>query len=515
MKLAQAAQMQGIDRTAINDIGIPGVVLMENAGRETAKLLCQHFGVPHDREVVIFAGPGNNAGDGFVIARHLQEMGADVVIYLLVEPSRIKGDALVNLDIVRRLGIPYHLALDGDDIKKIRLTTCFAVVDALFGTGLKREIKGHFADAVQLINNAPCPVIAVDIASGIDSDTGIILGTAVQAELTATYGVAKPGHFVYPGRSHSGVLHIIDIGIPSRVIKQAMLHHELLDADTVRTFMPSRSDDSHKGSHGHLLIVAGAIGKTGAGILSGLGALRAGAGLVSLCVADRINAVFESALHEAMTIPVKGGEHGAPVFDDFEAILGAMEGKQAAVLGPGCGTAEDTARLIRKIYREVNIPLVIDADGLNILSARPGDLTTANAVRILTPHPGEMARMTGRTSRDIQQNRLHAAKEFAAEHNVFLVLKGAGTIIAAPDGSIAINSSGNAGMAAGGMGDVLSGIIGALLVQRVEPWQACCLGVFIHGLAADLPAEKKIWGYSATDVAEMIPIVLTTLFKQH
>jgi hydroxyethylthiazole kinase-like uncharacterized protein yjeF len=236
---------------------------------------------------------------------------------------------------------------------------------------------------------------------------------------------------------------------------------------------------------------------------------------VSLCAARALNAIFESALYEAMTIPVDGGDDGAPSINDLDLILAAMEGKQAAVVGPGLGTADETSELVRRIYQHADIALLVDADAINILAADKSSLTRASkAVRILTPHPGEMARLTGKTSRSIQQNRLEAAREFAQQHNVYLVLKGAGTIVAAPDGTLAVNASGNPGMAAGGMGDVLSGIIGGLLVQGLDPWEACCLGVYVHGLAADRLAEKAPCGYLAGEVAERVPSVINELLNE-
>lgn len=513
MKLARAAEMQAIDRTAIEEVGIPGVVLMENAGRRTVELLVDRFGEPRAREVAVFAGPGNNGGDGFVVARHLQQRGGRVIVYLLVAADRIKGDAAVNMHIARRLGIPIRLVLDTEDLNWIDLTSCYVVVDAIFGTGLTREVGGHFAEVVNLINAASCPVVAVDMPTGLDSDTGKILGRAVKADLTATYGLGKPGQFVYPGREHTGELRVIDIGIPAEVVEQAGLSVELLAEDRARDYLPDRSADSHKGTYGHVLVVAGSTGKTGAAVLSGLGALRSGAGLVSLCVGQAINSVIESALYEAMTIPVRGGIGGAPVIADFEHVLAALEGKEALVMGPGIGTSPETAELVLRLYEEAKCPLVVDADALNILAAREERLTNRSGfARILTPHPGEMARLCRSTSREVQENRIETAAAFSRRYEVYLVLKGAGTLVAAPDGRLAVNPSGNAGMAAGGMGDVLSGILGGFLAQGQSVWQAACLGVYLHGRAGDMLMEEKgPWGYLAAEVAQSLPCLLKTL----
>jgi hydroxyethylthiazole kinase-like uncharacterized protein yjeF len=515
MKLARAEQMRQIDRTAIDDIGIPGSVLMENAGRQTVSHLCSYFGKVKGKKIAVFAGPGNNGGDGFVVARHLQQLGAQVRVFLLVGADRIMGDAAVHFRIVCNLHIPVSFLLGPEDLQGLEPDYFDLIVDALFGTGLKRQIEGHFARVIEMMNSASCPVVAVDMPSGLDSDTGGICGVAVKADLTVTFGVAKLGHFVFPGREMVGALEVADIGIPSQVVAEAGLTCELLDRKRAAQFVAHRPINSHKGTYGHMLVLAGSIGKTGAAILCCQGALRAGAGLVSLCAARALNAIFESALYEAMTIPVAGGDDGAPSINDLELILAAMEGKQAAVVGPGLGTADETAELVRRIYQHADISLLVDADAINILAADKNSLSRATAaVRILTPHPGEMARLTGKTSSSIQQNRLEAAREFAQQHNVYLVLKGAGTIVAAPDGTLAVNASGNPGMAAGGMGDVLSGIIGGLLVQGLDPWEACCLGVYVHGLAADRLAEKAPYGYLAGEVAERVPSVINELLNE-
>jgi NAD(P)H-hydrate epimerase len=514
MKLARAEQMQRIDAAAINDLGLPGVVLMENAGRETVRRLCRHFGEVGGKTIAVFAGPGNNGGDGFVAARHLQQLGARVTVFLPQSAENIRGDAAVFFRIVVALGIPVRLLLDQDDVERLDLASCALIVDALFGTGLRREITGHLALLVDRINGAECPVVAVDMPSGVDSDSGKILGRAVRAALTVTFAAAKPGHFVFPGRELAGAVEIADIGIPSHLLNEAGLSCELLDRDWAASHLDRRRADSHKGTSGHLLVVAGATGKTGAAILCCRGALRAGAGLVSLGAAASLNGVYAAALPEAMTLPLTGGPGGAAAIDDLDRIVAALRDRQAAVMGPGLGTAPETALLVQRLYQEAETPLVLDADAINVLAAdRAALVRTGAAARVLTPHPGEMARLTGGTGRVVQENRLETARRFAAQYNVYLVLKGAGTIVASPDGLLAVNGSGNPGMAAGGMGDVLSGMIGGLLVQGYDPWRACCLGVFLHGRAADLLAAGAPFGYLAGEVADRVPSVINELMK--
>ncbi|MFO7762025.1 MAG: NAD(P)H-hydrate dehydratase [Thermodesulfobacteriota bacterium] len=506
MRLVKTEQMQSFDSIAINDYGIPGVVLMENAGRCTAEIIGKYFGIAGGRKVVIFAGPGNNGGDGLVIARHLYQQGAEIVVYLLVSEEKIKGDALVNLNIVKKLSIPVKTAFSVEDVADEDISQARLLVDALFGTGLKRTITGHFAEIIDLINRVDLPVVAVDMPSGLDGDRGIVLGSCVEADLTATYGLAKPGQFTYPGHKYTGRLEVVDIGIPPEVVQKSPLSCELLDQTAVRGMLADRFPWGHKGSYGHLLIVAGSRGKTGAAILTVRGALRSGAGLVSLCGGIELNGIYESVLMEAMTISVAGLDNGAPGIDDYSLVKEAMANRNAVVLGPGLGQEQKTVDLIRKIYSEAERPLVIDADGLNCLSRSGGSLENVSGFsRIFTPHPGEMARLTGLSTREVQEDRMGAAREFAEANKVYLVLKGAATVVGSPDGLVAINSTGNPGLATGGTGDVLSGIIGGLLVQGLSPWQAACLGVFVHGRAGDILAERNRQGFLASEVADFLP----------
>ena len=514
MKLALAHQMRNLDSAAINEFGIPGIVLMENAGRKTCDMLIERYGSPEGKKVVVFAGPGNNGGDAFVVARHLHQGGADVIVNLLVEPEKITGDAKTNLNIVQKLSIPLQIIADSEEIQPLDLSMAFLIVDGLFGTGLKRDITGRFATVINDINMSSVPTVSLDIPSGLDSDSGQPLGACVQADITYTYGLAKPGQFSYPGKMYCGPITVIDIGIPPQVVKNAQLHIELLDLNNTSCSLPDRVPDGHKGSHGHLLIIGGSRGKTGAAILAAKGGLRSGAGLVSLCVSQSSNDMYESALHEAMTIPVTGSENGAPGLDDYPTIEEAMSGKSAVVLGPGLGLAQDSRELVKKIYIDASMPVVVDADGLNALSTDPQLIQYEDKkTRILTPHPGEMARLTGMSTSEIQKNRIEITRDFATRNNVYVVLKGAATVVGSPDGRIAVNSSGNPGMATGGMGDVLAGIIGGFLAQKLSPWNASCLGVYVHGLAADHIAQTMKQGYLATEVADTVPVILNKLYK--
>jgi ADP-dependent NAD(P)H-hydrate dehydratase / NAD(P)H-hydrate epimerase len=523
MKLATAAEMQHLDRTAIDRFGIPAIVLMENAGRGTVDCMIREFGPVDGKLAPVFVGPGNNGGDGLVIARCLHSLGGLPYIVYLVDPSGLKGDAGVNAAIVRQLNLPHRVAVADEDLNAAvadihrlsKIHPVWSLVDALFGTGLQRPLTGHFLSAVNCINTIRselnCPVTAVDIPSGLDTDTGLVLGGCVRADITATYGLAKPGHVMHGGNDLVGRLHVVDIGIPRQAADEAGFAGEALDSSILGE-LKSRITAGHKGHHGHLLVLAGSIGKTGAAILSALGALRIGAGLVTLCVPADLNGIFETSLFEAMTVPLPCSVSCLSI-DDLDLIRAQLQGKSAVVLGPGLGTAPQTRQLVQRLYREVELPMVVDADALNILAISPGLLSDPPAGRLLTPHPGEMARLTGKTAKEIQNDRVAAASGFieavnAGTKNVTLILKGAGTIICDPDRSWAVNTSGNPGMAAGGMGDVLAGLLGGLLAQGYAVAKAARLGVYLHGLAADRLAQRAPYGYLASEVAGIIPEML-------
>ncbi len=515
MKLATAEQMRSLDSMAINRYGIPSIVLMENAGRGTVEAICRHLGDPADRVVSIFVGPGNNGGDGLVIARHLHQRGAQARVYLLVAPEKLSGDAAVNLAIVNRLPVPVRSVTDAAALAEVeeQLAQSWAVVDAIFGTGLTREVGGHFAEAVKRLNRCTCPVVAVDVPSGLDSDSGQPLGFCVRAQLTATFGLAKPGLVLHqPGTHFVGQLVVVDIGIPPQAVEEAAIQTELLTGGEVGGWLPLRRSTAHKGTFGHLLVLAGSAGKTGAALLCANGALRAGTGLVSLAVPHDLNPIFETALAEAMTIPL-ANSNGLLSASDFHAVEQALAGKQALALGPGLGTDPKTVALVHRLYHEARLPMVVDADAVNALATEPRLVANPPAPRILTPHPGEMARLTGLTTPEIQADRLRVAREFATSHRVFLVLKGAGTVVAAPDGEIAVNPTGNPGMAAGGVGDVLTGLIGGLLAQGLPPWRAACLGAYAHGLAGDrlLAGQAIQFGFLAGELAAELPATLEAI----
>lgn len=533
MKLPTAHEMRALDMAAIEDFGIPGIVLMENAGLGTVQMMVQELGPCANTFALIFIGPGNNGGDGFVIGRHLYQRGCQPIFFLLVKPDVLTGDAAINFNIIKKLKLPFHIIDSQVRVETIpvlfkqiesRGLPCYALVDALFGTGLTRDVDGHFLDTIDLINRPEfahnVPVIAVDIPSGLDSDSGRILGKCIIADYTATFGCPKPGHYIHGSSDMIGKLRVIDIGIPPEAIAKAGIATEILTRTTFCHWSKAlvRDKASHKGSHGHLLILAGSPGKTGAALLAGRGALRAGCGLVSLCAPHLLNAIFETSLIEAMTVPLRNSPAYIGIADR-DLILESIEDKKAVVLGPGLDTNPQTAELVLFLYSTVRQPLIVDADALNILAQHASQVAPPAGPRIFTPHPGELSRLIHMPVQEIQDNRLAAARKACSAfkcnaEQIIMVLKGAGTIVASDNGTALINTTGNPGMATGGMGDVLSGIIGAFICQGLSPLYAASAAVYLHGAAGDELYEKIGVGYTAGEVSDILPVTLKNHSRQ-
>jgi len=515
MKIVTGETMQRIDRRAIEEFGLSGLTLMENAGRGCADVISAEFGAEPERRAVIVAGKGNNGGDGYVIARLLKERGWQVALFVLATQEEIRGDARRNLDLLSDIPVLFCPEQGGVDRYGSALRDATVIVDALLGTGLKGEVSGIYAEAIAIINGAGSPVLAVDIPSGIDSATGRVLGCAIRADLTVTFALAKCGHLIYPGAELAGRLLVVDIGIPSEITASAE-GYEFLDAEAIRPLLKRRCRNAHKGDSGHCLIIAGSMGKSGAAAMAANSAVRAGAGLVTLAAPASLNAVLAVKTTEAMTLPLPDGGAGFLGSAARAFIAEALADKDAVALGPGLSRHPETAQLVRELATETGLPLVIDADGLNALSAEPDILLEKkSAIVILTPHPGEMGRLAGVSTVEVESDRIGVARAFAVKYRLFLILKGARTIIAAPDGTVAINGSGNPGMASGGMGDLLTGVLVALLAQGYDPFAACRVGVFIHGHAADLvAADKGEIGMSAMDVQERLPYAIKQVQDQ-
>jgi len=517
MKLLSAEQMRELDRQTIEEIGLPGAVLMENAGRAAAALLQQRYAQLAPGPVLILAGRGNNGGDGFVIARHLLNAGWQVETLLLGEVAKVAGDAAINLQVLLHSAGMVHEIHDEQELQD-RLTSLPApvlLVDALFGTGLNAPVRGLAAQFIAWANDSGLPVLAVDIPSGIDATSGRVLGTAVRAELTASFGFAKLGQLLYPGADHVGELQIIDIGIP-RVLGEALQPvATLLGCEAAAQLLPVRPRAGHKGSFGHLLVVGGSRGKSGAALLAGAAGLRSGAGLVTLAVPASEQQAVAARFPELMIEPLPAADGGL-AREAAETLRELAQGKQALVVGPGLGRSPVAWELIREQTARWQAPLVLDADALNALEGGLELLAKRSAgTTVLTPHPGEMARLCALSVAEVEADRPGLARDFARRHQVVLVLKGARTLIASPDGKLLVNATGNPLLATGGTGDVLAGMIGSLLAQGVPAADAAALGAYWHGNAADrLVARFGDAGLLAGDLLAELPAARAALKAQ-
>ncbi len=508
MKIATSRQMKSIDRRAIRVFGIPGTVLMENAAVGIMAEMDRFFDGLDGTRIAIICGKGNNGGDGFALARRLRIRGNAVRVALLSSFDAVAGEAKINLAILRRMNIDIVQNAPAKSLEDI-ISWSDILVDALIGVGLSSPLRGSYARAASMINAAGKPVVAIDIPSGIDADTGAVMGIAVQADLTVTMGILKRGLMLFPGARHAGVVRIADLGMPNEVVEQEAISVELLDHGFLQGLLARRAGDAHKGDFGHLAVIAGSPGKAGAALLAARGALRAGAGLVSIAAPNNLVPIIQSQLAEAMCIPSAESIEGTLGIGAEEHLLTALGRMSACVIGPGLSTHHETVQVVRGLAAHLTIPVVIDADGLNALSGHVNILKRAKASIILTPHPGEMGRLLGISADEVQKDRIAAALDFARMHGVIVVLKGAGTIIAAPDGRVFINATGNPGMATGGTGDVLAGMIGSFLAQGFTATQAACLGVYLHGAAGDLATrEGGEAGIIAGDLIERIPAAI-------
>ena len=486
MKLVTTEQMRSLDRAAIDDYGIPSVVLMENAGRAVAEAAAQMLDGPG--RVVVVCGRGNNGGDGFVAARHLSNRSVPVEVYLLAAVDDLQGDAATNCHIAQQMNLPICESPD-PAVLEAALSSADLIVDAILGTGISGAVRGPAKAAISAINQSPARVLAVDIPSGISGDTGQVMGVAVQADRTLTFGLPKIGHYCYPGRDHCGEIELVDISLPAVLVGSADLPTNLTTSQDAAAMLPPRWADMHKGDAGRLLIVAGSPGMTGAAAMAGLAAVRSGAGLVTVGIPASLNAILEVKCTEVMTLLLPETAHGSLAPEARDEILKFAESCDAVALGPGLSQVSETAELARQLIERISTPLVVDADGLNACAGATEPLKNREAPTIITPHPGELSRLIGQSVADIQQDRITAARQAAQELQCVVVLKGAGTVIADPSGEVWVNPTGNAGMASGGVGDVLTGVIGGLLAGGGNVMEAAISGVYCHGLAGDLAEE--------------------------
>lgn len=507
--------MRDLDRQAIEEHGVPGLTLMENAGAGAAREILRWFpGLREGGRVLVLAGRGNNGGDGFVVARHFREQGIGVEVILFGKRGEVKGDARTNLERWETINGPVPEILAPEDFETwiTRLDSFDLLIDALFGTGLNQEVRGLSAEAIRAVNEVDVPRAALDIPSGLHSSTGEILGEAFRADFTATFGLPKLGMVLYPGVELVGTLAVVDIGFPSQVIKEIKNTYILLDRPELLPLLPARPLESHKGNYGHLLIIAGSLGKTGAAVLAALGALKIGTGLVSVALPRSLSSIILANLPESMTEPLHETEDGVITLESVDRIIQTLEGKTAVVIGPGISTLPHVGEIVAEVIKRAEVPVLIDADALTHIARDRNVIGGRTCPVVLTPHPGELARILNTTPAEVQKNRIASALAASRDLDAWVVLKGARTIVAGPQGEILINPTGNPGMAQGGMGDVLSGVIGGLLAQRMCPRDAAGLGVYLHGMAADaIRFFRSEVGILASEVAEEIPFCVEEL----
>ncbi|MGC8718872.1 MAG: NAD(P)H-hydrate dehydratase [Thermodesulforhabdaceae bacterium] len=514
MHVVTAQEMAQIDRFTIQEIGIPGIVLMENAARGACQFFEEVLPDLLKRAIAVVAGPGNNGGDGLAIARILAGKGADVKVFCVTRPQYFSHDTYLNYQILLKLGVPVYFLEDPESEEWELLHRSSVVIDALLGTGISREVSGIYKYAIDRINGMGVPVLSVDIPSGVDGSTGRVMGTAINAYATATFGLPKIGTVCWPGMRHTGKLKVIDIGIPPVAIQHHKITRYLLTREFMAHVIEPRSPIVHKGQVGHVAILAGSPGKTGAAAMAAKAAVRAGAGLVTLMVPKSLNPILEVKTTEPMTLPLPETEAQSVSLDAMDEIMEFLSNKNCFAVGPGVSLHPETQELVRRLIITSPCPVVADADALTALAGHCEILKEAYSSIVITPHPGEMARILDTSTLDVQTDRIGVSEKFAKDFGVVVVLKGARTVVADPSGRIGLNTTGNPAMASGGMGDILTGLIASLIGQGLDPFEAACVGVFVHGLAADRVVEKRGWGtrgLAATDLLEEIPAVLKEL----
>ncbi|MBC7342430.1 MAG: NAD(P)H-hydrate dehydratase [Clostridia bacterium] len=493
MQLVTAEEMRRLDQTASSDFHIPSIVLMENAGRQLAEAVKRCLGGRVvGRHVVVFSGKGNNGGDGLVAARHLINWGAEVKVFLLTRGQDLRGDAATNFSALSSMGAKIYEITGDRELQKVQVALMRAeiVIDAIYGTGFRGQAAGLTGQTIQMINEFAKPVIAADLPSGLEADTGKVYGPCIRAQETVTFALPKLGLYLEPGASYAGRITVADISIPASLLGREDIGRQLLTWEWCRRRVKRREVSGHKGTYGHVLVVGGSEGMTGAVVMAGEAALRAGAGMTTAAVPAPLHPILEIKTTEVLTRPLPETPSRGISEQALETILAMASKMSVLAVGPGLGRDPSSQALVRGLVGRAQLPLVIDADGLNALVGHTDVLRQAKMPPVLTPHPGEMARLWGSTTDKVQSNRLEIAENAARAWNAIVVLKGAKTIVAVPGGPTYINPTGNPGMGTAGSGDVLTGAIAAFIAQGLAPAEAACLGVFVHGAAGDLMAGR-------------------------
>jgi NAD(P)H-hydrate epimerase len=479
MKILTADQMRNIDRRAIERFGVPSIVLMENAAIAVVDAIFAHY--PDSERVAIVCGIGQNGGDGFAVARHLENRGVVPVVILIGDRAKISGDSLTNFLICERLGIPIY-----DDLA--HAADADLLVDALFGTGLNRAPAGAYADVIRDVAELRIPVLAIDLPSGANASSGVPFEPCVQAEVTVTFAAPKLCHIFEPAALYCGEVIVADISIPDVAVDEEAVSLALITPKSIQPHIAPRLAATHKGTYGHVAVIAGSPGRSGAAVMCARGAIRAGAGLVTVMTDSETAKLVHAGCIEAMTATMLPSQ------------------AKAVLIGPGLQDNDESYANIREQIASIDLPMIIDASALNAFATRANEINPRALPRVITPHPGELARIMGSDTTSINADRIAAARDAARACNCVVVLKGHQTLVAEPDGHVFVNPTGNPGMATGGMGDVLSGVVAALLARGTDPLDAACTAVYLHGLAGDLLKEEiGDIGLAATEVADRIP----------
>jgi ADP-dependent NAD(P)H-hydrate dehydratase / NAD(P)H-hydrate epimerase len=483
--------------------GTPVETLMERAGRAVARAAADLMGGTYGRRIVVVCGKGNNGGDGLVAARYLARWGSSPVAVLLAGADELRGPAAANLGRLEARSVAFSRERLARELGRAD-----SAVDAVFGTGFRGGAEGPHAEAIELLNGSGVPVVAVDVPSGVEGDTGAVRGPAVRAEVTVTFGGPKVGDVLHPGAEHAGELRVIDLGYPPELLRSDV---GLVEGSDVRALMPRRGEDSHKRRSGVVLIVAGSRRMTGAPQLVAMGAQRFGAGLVTVAVPEGALLAVQSGVAESTFLPLPEGPVGAVSEEAWEVLSEALGDVDAVALGPGLSTEGQAAALARRVVRESPVPVVVDADALNAFAGRAAEISSRESEVVLTPHSGEFARLFGIPLEELLDDRVGMARKAAAETQAVTVLKGSRSVIAAPDGGVRVNPTGSRFLATGGTGDVLTGALASMLARGLRPGDAATVATYVHGLAGRLAAETLGEGTTASDVAILMAPALAAL----
>jgi hydroxyethylthiazole kinase-like uncharacterized protein yjeF len=503
MKISKVSEMRELDRTAIEKFGIKEELLMENAGEALYFVLLQVLGIK-DKKFIVFCGIGNNGGDGLVIARKIHSNGGTVKVFILGDPSKYKGAAKINLDIVSRLPIEVQ-TVESVEAVKTDVYHCDAMVDAIFGTGLARDVGGLYRDVIELVNESRKMVFSADIPSGVNGDTGKIMGIAVKANCTVTFGLPKIGNLLFPGYDLCGKLYVTHISFPPSIYNTPAMKFET--NDPVR--LPPRDKNGHKGDFGEVLFIAGASSYFGAPYFAALSFLKAGGGYARLAAPESMTPFIANKGSEIVLVSQKQTRSGSISLENKAALLELSDKMDMVVLGPGLSLEEETQQLVRALAAEINKPLLLDGDGITALCEDLHVIKKRKKETVLTPHLGEMSRITKKAVSEIDTNKIDILQRTAKDLNAMIVLKGAHSLIGCPDERIFINMSGNPGMATAGAGDVLTGTIAAMFGLGLPLEDAVRKGVFMHGFSGDLAAEDiGEDGITAQDILDYLPLAV-------